>query len=227
MQKLLTKLQKYTLNDVIKLEETDRQFLALKKLIGANKNKEETLALVISNSIICYQLSGTWENYWEEFSSYFLNRKITFNNIIWELSIFIKQSKNNKRFVDTKINRLKKLDFFLKDFSWKWEYFYSHMLELRNILANIMNQKNDAKTITFAVKMFWYIARNIYVFVPYPNEIFIPIDSRLTNLFEKYKEDYTDINKFYLDLSIILNIALLHLDAIVWINYEELMSENE
>ncbi|MDD2907641.1 MAG: N-glycosylase/DNA lyase [Candidatus Gracilibacteria bacterium] len=227
MQKLLTKLQKYTLNDAIKLEETDRQFIALKKLIENNKSKEETLALVIANSIICYQLSGTGENYWEEFSSYFLDKEITFDNIIGELSDFMIQSKNNKRFIDTKINRLKKLEFFLRDFSGKGEYFYSHMLELRDILANIMNQKKDAKTIVFAVKMFGYIARNIYVFIPYPKEIFIPIDSRLTNLFEKYKEDYTDINKFYLDLSIVLDIALLHLDAIVWINYEELMSENE
>ena len=55
--------------------------------------------------------------------------------------------------------------------------------------------------------------------------IFIPIDSRLTNLFEKYKWDYDDINKFYQDLSVKLDVSLLHLDWIVWINYDKLISE--
>jgi DNA-(apurinic or apyrimidinic site) lyase len=95
-------------------------------------------------------------------------------------------------------------------------------VKLRDDLANTMQQKRDAKTIVFAVKMFSYWARNIYPFKPFPKEIFIPIDSRLTNLFEKYKGNYTDINKFYLDLSEKLDIPMLHLDAILWVNYEDL-----
>jgi DNA-(apurinic or apyrimidinic site) lyase len=61
------------------------------------------------------------------------------------------------------------------------------MIELRDKLAKIMNQKIDTKTIVFAVKMFSYGARNIYDFISYPKEICIPIDSRLTALFEKYR----------------------------------------
>ncbi|MDR0772333.1 MAG: N-glycosylase/DNA lyase [Candidatus Peribacteria bacterium] len=56
-----------------------------------------------------------------------------------------------------------------------------------------------------------------------PKEISIPIDSRLTNLFEKYKENYTDISLFYTDLSEKLNIPELHLDAILWVNYNDLI----
>jgi len=223
MQELYNKLQWFDLNYAIKLEETDRQFIALKSLIEKNQNKEEVLALVVANSIICYQLSGTWENYWEEFSSYFAEKKISYENIVFLLWEFIKQSKNNKRFIDTKVKRLEKVKFALDLFEWKEEYFYQNMIELRDLLAKTMKQKITDKTIVFAVKMFGYVARNIYFFVAYPKEIFIPIDSRLTNLFEKYKGDYSDINKFYLDLSEKMDVALLHLDWIVWINYEELM----
>jgi len=59
MQELYNKLYRFDLNYAIKLEETDRQFIALKSLIEKNQNKEEVLALVVANSIICYQLSGT------------------------------------------------------------------------------------------------------------------------------------------------------------------------
>jgi len=225
MQELYNKLHKFDLNYAIKLEETDRQFIALKELINNQSEKEVALALVVANSIICYQLSGTWENYWEEFSSYFSDRKISYENIVFLLWEFIKQSKNNKRFIDTKIKRLEKVKNALNLLDWKEEYFYKNMTELRDLLAKTMKQKITDKTIVFAVKMFGYIARNIYSFVAYPKEIFIPIDSRLTNLFEKYKWDYTDINKFYLDLSEKMDVALLHLDWIVWINYEELISE--
>jgi len=223
MQELYNKLHKFDLNYAIKLEETDRQFIALRELINNQIEKEVALVLVVANSIICYQLSGTWENYWEEFSLYFSDRKISYENIVFELWEFIKQSKNNKRFIDTKVKRLEKVKIALEIIQNREEYFYKNMTELRDLLAKTMKQKITDKTIVFAVKMFGYIARNIYSFVAYPKEIFIPIDSRLTNLFEKYKWDYTDINKFYLDLSEKLDIPLLHLDWVVWINYEELI----
>jgi N-glycosylase/DNA lyase len=59
MQELYDKLKNYSLDDVLKLEETDRQFIALKNLEKNIENKELYLSLIILNSIICYQLSGT------------------------------------------------------------------------------------------------------------------------------------------------------------------------
>jgi N-glycosylase/DNA lyase len=59
MEKLYEKLKNYTLEDALKFEESDRQFKALKRLEKHFVNKEEFLALIISNALICYQLSGT------------------------------------------------------------------------------------------------------------------------------------------------------------------------
>jgi DNA-(apurinic or apyrimidinic site) lyase len=71
MKKLYEKLKNYTLKDALEFEKNDRQFKALEKLEKHFNNKEIFLALIISNALICYQLSGTGENYWEEFSNYF------------------------------------------------------------------------------------------------------------------------------------------------------------
>jgi len=224
MKELYNKLKKYSINDAVKIEESDRQYKALKNLYEDVDEKNIYLALIVSNSLICYQLSWKWEDYWEEFSYYFSNKKINKNNLLIELWVFIKQSKNNKRFIDTKIKRLDKLTIFINDLILNQEKYYENMLDLRNDLSKIMKQKKDAKTIVFAVKMFSYWARNIFKKINYfPEEINVPIDSRLIALFEKYKWEYEDIWKFYLDLSKKLNIPELHLDALLWVNYDNLI----
>lgn len=238
MQELYDKLKKYSIQDSIKIEETDRQYIALKKMwdYSSIKNPDFYLSLILANSIICYQLSGKWEDYWEEFWLYFtINENIFLHlsrgnawkaeGIIESLSNFIKKSKNNKRFIDTKVNRLEKLKPFLDEFLWNTEYYYDNMEELRDRLAKTMKQKWDAKTIVFSIKMFSYWARNVFnKLVYFPENISIPIDSRLTNLFEKYKWEYSNITKFYFDLSKKLEIPELHLDALVWVNYDELIN---
>jgi DNA-(apurinic or apyrimidinic site) lyase len=94
-----------------------------------------------------------------------------------------------------------------------------------------MNQKPDAKTIVFAIKMFSYWARNIFNFNEFPKNITIPIDSRLEKLYKKYSninsEEWVnnkEVKKYYSDLSERLKIPELHLDAIVWVNYDDLIN---
>lgn len=225
MEILYKKIKHYDLNDVLKIEESDRQFIALQKLSSHFSDTDLYLALIISNSLICYQLSGKWEDYWEEFYDYFCENKIDYSNLLDELINFIKNSKNNKRLINIKIKRVEKLRSFILDFHWKWEYYYKNMVSLRDELAKIMNQKKDAKTITFTIKMFGYWARNIYDFVEYPYDISIPIDSRLISIFDKFSWNYDDIWLFYSDLSSKLWISQLHFDALVWVNYEKLINE--
>jgi N-glycosylase/DNA lyase len=57
MQKLYNKLKNYNIEDSIRIEETDRQFIAIKNLIKNKQTKELYLGLIIANSLICYQLS--------------------------------------------------------------------------------------------------------------------------------------------------------------------------
>ena len=223
MNKLYERLSNYTLEDALNLELKDRQFIALEKLWKKLLDKELFLALTISNSIICYQLSWKWENYWEEFSDYFTAIEVDRFNFLDKLSFFISQSKNNKRFVSTKQWRIEKIRPFIDSFFWKGEYYYKNMTQLRDELSKTMKQKKDAKTIVFAVKMFWYSSRTLFDFIEYPEDVSIPIDSRLSNLFEIYKWEYEDINLFYSDLSNNLKISPLHLDWIVWNLYEKLI----
>ncbi len=238
MKELYNKLKQYSISDAIKIEESDRQYIALENFYSKISDKNIYLSLILVNALICYQLSWKWEDYWKEFSDYFSsmleqsNSSLLFKKeeIIVLLSVFIKQSKNNKRFIDTKIKRLKKIKPFLEEFIWKEEYYYDNMEKLRDDLAKTMKQKIDAKTIVFAVKMFSYWARNKFSKLNYfPTSINIPVDSRLINLFEKYKKPLSeeagqkDIKKFYFELSNKLGIPELHLDAILWVNYDELI----
>lgn len=223
MQKLYNKLKQYDLLDAIKIEESDRQFIALKRLSENIEDKELYLSLIILNSLVCYQLSWKGEEYWEEFSEYFSKQNICRENVIENIKIFLDKTKYNKRFTNIKKQRLNKLDNFVLNFYWKSEYYYSNMVNLRDELSKEMNQNINAKTIVFAIKMFSYWARNIYEFIIFPKWIFLPIDSRLKQVFELYKCNYTSIDEFYIDLSKKLNIPMLHLDWIVWTLYQELL----
>lgn len=266
--KLLYKLlKKYTLEDALNFEKQDLQFKAIEKLYARIEDKELFFWLILANSIICYQLSSSGEKYWEEFcseaSEHFLELKertqVIFPSpkewqlsviIIWFLIDFIPNSIWNKRLIEVKIKRLEKTKDFLTIFLNNIDYYISNLIFLRDELSKTMNQKKDAKTIVFAIKMImygiriiedkkWKEKRTIQVIYPTSpslklhttgswewqliNQISIPIDSRLIKIFEIYKEDYTDIKKFYKDLSTKLQIPEIHLDAILWLNYNELI----
>ncbi len=246
MQKLYNLLQNYTLQDALKLEREDPQYKSLEKLYQSLQDKNLFLWLIIANSIVCYQLSSTWEKYWEEFSKstsdYFSeqiqgrfpsSREWQSIQIITFLKQFLPNSKWNKRLLEIKIKRLEKLEWFIDIFLNNTDYYSWNLIILRNELTNTMNQKKDAKTIVFAIKMVMY---GIDIDKRWKkneksnkeqslDDISIPIDSRLINIFGVYKEDYTDIKKFYRDLSIKLDIPEIHLDAILWINYEKLIQK--
>ncbi len=79
-EKNLNELEKYisqfSFDEILKIEESDRQFLALKKSRNQIKNKNLNekisqnlfLFLILQNSIISYQIAGSGENRREEFA---------------------------------------------------------------------------------------------------------------------------------------------------------------
>lgn len=185
MEKLYSILKDYHLEDALKAEADDRVFIALEWLYEKLSNKDFFLPLIIANSLICYQLSSAWEEYWEEFSKKVLTYKFeNINDVFLFLIDFLPNSNGNKRLVPTKLERLKKLKAFLNEFFYKQKYYYNHMIKLQTDLAKEMNQNKTAKTIVFAVKMLWYWARiRFWEIKTFPNEINIPLDSRLQNIY--------------------------------------------
>ncbi len=232
MNNLYQKLKKYSLEDTVGFEKSDRQFLALEKLYREKLFSDDIyLFLIIANALVCYQLSGSGEDYWEEFSDEVVNKKINnFEDIEKFFVEFLPVSKNNRRLVDVKSKRIKKIvnNVQLSDIQrLDFEAYYKNMQKLVGNLAIVMNQKTDAKTIVFAVKMFSYGARNVFSYLEYfPNDIIIPLDNRLEKLYYKYNIHKVTVSKkeiqnFYNNLSQRLRIPPLHLDSLLWVNYKK------
>lgn len=221
MNELIKILSNYSLGDAIFAEENDRQFLAIKKLIENIKSKDYIFPLIIANSLVWYQLSWTWEDYWEEFCNaalkYKFSNKFNFNKLLKFFNIFLPNSKGNKRILNMKIPRLGKTENLFQQIIWKEKFLYENLLELQNILAKNMQQNKDSKTILFAIKMFHYWARIIFKkFIQTPYEIWIPIDSRITKIEEKYNLSKINSQVFWQQIAKEINIPCIHLDAILW-----------
>lgn len=212
MKELIKKLQKISLEDIVKMEYNDRQFLAINNInICDNKHR---LIMILANSLVCYQLSWKWEEYWEEFSSALISvssKQEIYDFFDW----FLINSKNNKRFVNIKLKRITK---FLNIYTNLIDNDHS-LVELAWLLARTMKQKKDDKTIVFAIKMYVYWLRSINnEIIYYPQELNIPIDSRLIKIYEKYRLENQSAKEFYFKLSAELGLAPLHLDSLLWLS---------
>lgn len=195
-------------------EKVDLQFLALENLHKSLNNDELFLKLVIANSIVSYQLSGKGESWWWEFSNYFSKNPV--KDIVKAYFNFLPNSKTNRRLIQPKLNRLKRLEPFLDSLTMgDLRGYYQNMVRFRDHLAKVMNSKEDAKTIVFAVKMFGYASRIAFEdFIPYPMEIDIPKDFRIENYTKRFTAK--DPVKFWREISREVGIPPLHIDSILW-----------
>jgi DNA-(apurinic or apyrimidinic site) lyase len=227
MQKLLKYLEQFSLKDAFAVEKSDRQFQALEYLFTKIQNKNKYLSLILANSTVSYLLSSSGEDYWEEFCTFFWeNRKKQEKDMIDEIIKFLPISKWNKRLNTHKTSRLLKLSSFISTFQENISLFENDFILLRNTLAYHMKQKNDSKTIVYTIKMLSYgirIVQNKDIVIPF--EIEIPIDSRLTKIYELYNENKNlKIKDFYFQISKKTSIPPIHLDGILWTNYKEILT---
>lgn len=233
---MLTKLiNKYSFEEIIAIEQSDRQFLALKSAweliknrdfggIDINMVKEVFLRAVIYNSLISYQIAWSGELRWEEFAE---RLKLDFDILLidflqWKASLerwynLMVTSKYNKRLYNIKRKRIEKISLFsLQSMDW----YYKNMISLWQDLSKAMLVPASSKTISFAVKMFGYAARVVFEkFIPYPLEISIPVDSRIRKLFLTNYGEISDkdiIQKCY-EFSQNSGISSLHLDSLFWV----------
>lgn len=182
-------------------ENVDSQFQSLLKL-SEHLPTDRYLTLIVQNAIIAFQLTLKGEQYWEEFSNYFMK------NPDQDIFSFLKVSKGNRLYHELKISRLEKI----QNETFGLEY-YNNMEMLRKDLENKL--KSTGKTIFFAVKMYGYGARIITrKFIPYPMSIPIPVDSRIKKITEKL--DKSDPEKFWGEVSYQTGVPPLHIDSILW-----------
>ncbi len=230
-EELIEVLKSFTLEDIFKIEEKiDRQYLALKKLYLKLENKNIFPVLVIFNSLVSYQLNTYGENYWEEFSKYFsINQpkikkeetnKEKCKKLFNLFKEFLLNSKGNRRFLNSKIKRLEKFLSVCDKIMKNSEYFYENQEKLLELLSKTMNQKKEAKTLVFSIKMFGYSMRiktkerKMFSF-----NIAIPLDSRIKRITKNFTNK--DPILFWFKVSKIVNIPPLHLDSLIWLLYRE------
>lgn len=224
VEKLLNYLKNYSLWEALRIEKSDIQFKALEKLFLQIEDKDLFLPLILLNATVSYLLSSSWEEYWEEFSNYFSKISIKKEDIFNKFLEFLKNAKGNKRLQNHKRIRLKKLMPFLESFIQTPERYTSDFLLLQREITKEMRQKPDAKTVVYTVKMLSYGVRiQTWGDIVLPFEIPIPIDSRLTKLYE-LSDSKLKIKDFYTILSKQTQIPPIHLDGILWTNYQEILT---
>jgi N-glycosylase/DNA lyase len=122
-------ISNYSLENVLKIEYMDKQFLVLKEvwekikkmnLIKSEQKKELFLFLILQNALVSYQIAGGGELWWQEFANKIESDFITLSELFvngksntdrWYS--FLTSSKYNKRIYNIKIARLRKFDVFL------------------------------------------------------------------------------------------------------------------
>lgn len=202
--RLLEVLKDFSLEDALKIEELDKQYLYLKNLYEKIKDANIFLKISVINALLAYQLVYKAEDFWKKFSEFFSKEKI---DVCKDFEEFIE--KHNFRFKENKLKRLKRICEWMSKVDLLK---YKDDLKKLNIdLAKVLDQDINAKTIVFAVKIYGYCLRILGYKITFPSDIFIPIDNRIS----KISKD----KNFWLEISKKLKIPLLHLDSIIWVTY--------
>ncbi len=231
-------ISKYTIQDIKKLEQTDPQFLALKKSREniSNKNQDLFLYITIQCALVGYQIAWSGELWRWEFGEKITKDREVLNKIRKQKKCnskrwydFLTTSKHNKRIYNIKSNRIKKFNQILNN-KYEFSKFWNKLCELNSLIAKIMKSKEDEKTITFATKMFGYAHEIVsWKQTIYPMNVQIPLDSRLKKIYlytvplnkGELKGDLKNkqIQSYFQNLSQKHNIPPLHLDSILRLDY--------
>jgi DNA-(apurinic or apyrimidinic site) lyase len=194
--------------------------------------------IMVATGLNDYQLKkgGAEEVYWPEILKYLpnLNTPMDINEIYNSLKPFYE----NERFHEAKLKRLEK--FLHSDLAsntlWKStpNEVSSNFKDIWKELAGVMGQKEDKKTIVFAMKCLWISLLKADECVFDLKGIPIPVDKRVSEFTEKLTGNKNHID-FYIDFwNDVLNelqktrknITIFHLDSLIW-QISPLIKENQ
>ncbi|MFA4719583.1 N-glycosylase/DNA lyase [Pyrococcus kukulkanii] len=194
-------------------ENLDEQFQALKYL-SDRQDSEVFIKLVVANALISYQLTGRGEQWWWEFARHFSNVEVT--SLHEAYSNFLPASRYNRRLVEQKLRRIKRVEGFLNSLSLEeLSRYYENMRSFWLALAKAVGSEREKKTVVFAVKMFGYASRVVFSeFIPYPMEIPIPEDVRIIRVTRKLTQESP--RKFWGKIARQTGVPPLHIDSIIW-----------
>ncbi len=220
-----------------RIERGDPQFHAVSKLARALGDPALVAVLVVANALVSYRLTLPGEEYWAEFAE--AAAKIYASSrpgLYGFFSSFLRSCRGNRRLVDQKLARIKKFED--SGFPRLLEESFHHyatpggLLELWGRLASLFGSR-EAKTVVFAVKMFYYVALTVEPGLTAPEEILIPVDLRVALLAatsgivadggwrEAWHRGYGREKQVVLEawrlVSASSRIPLLHLDAVIWL----------
>lgn len=225
-------LAKLGISGVLALEEGDPQFIAIKTLVERLRDCNAVALLTTLNALVSYQLTGSGEEYWIEFSEYPF-RLSNPDHLAKDFLKFLENSRYNRLLQSVKTQRIRKL---INSGTHIEIYVRFHELakdlnRLWEVLKRGLSVEGSEKTIVFSVKMFYYTARACgYTYLP-PMNINIPVDRRVaaitytSGIVDTESEDpinlimrrYKDVQRLWLEVSKIAGIPPLNLDSILWI----------
>lgn len=219
LHEVVNVLKEFTLDEVLEFEEKyDPQFLALKRLYNRIRESDIFVALVCLNALVCYQLNCRGEEYWWEFSDFFVSNKLCCSQILKSILDFLQQSKCNRRLLSQKVRRVKKAYVVVRRYSSKIDWLIENQARFAERISGMLNTRKNAKTIVFTIKMLNYSLRiitNKKIVAPF--ELDIPLDNRIKRI-----SDGLGIKSpidFWRRVSRIINIPPLHIDSLLWLSY--------
>ncbi len=158
-----------------RFEEADPQFKAVSEIVRRIGGEEAFIA-VVGTALVSYMLSLRGEEHWFLLAKY----SKEFSNGVLLLEKFVEESPSLRFNRKTRLNRVK--IFANRIVPIIREEKYSLLKDLRrlhSILYKGLSVNPDAKTIVFAVKMAYYVAKALGLKGALPKDISIPVDHRV------------------------------------------------
>ena len=213
MENLYDLLRSDWVENFYALEEDLDEYKILFNFYSKISNKEFFLLLVISNSVVCYNLSKKSLDHWDKFIKESLKYDFKKVSDVYMFFIdFLPKVISDKDKISNRIQKIKDLKPLLDDMYFKQMYFYKNMDLLNYKLSWVIDMLFNEKIVMYAVKMYYFASRTRFskqIF--FPKDFSIEKNKKVKDLFSLYKKEGENIEDFYKKISEDLDIPEFHL----------------